>query len=174
MANVPDPLGVCERCGDELRPTDPAPHCARCAVEMADGSIGESTAPSAVVPRRPDPDRMATIRRRVMPIMLVVLAVVLAVRIPTLVSAFEPAPTAHDGLVTLDQTGDRCLANLWSLASAMSDGRPLDRALKCPASGRLYSVAEADGVTTVSCPDPVAHGAVSLAFRSDHLVPEVR
>jgi hypothetical protein len=66
------------------------------------------------------------------------------------------------------------VANLWSISAAMSEGRPADVALVCPASGRPYLTAAEGTARIVSCPNAAAHGARSISVRSDKLVPEVR
>jgi hypothetical protein len=163
---------LCERCGRELTASDPSPVCAQCAVEVADGRVpvASKDAPESGRGSR----RLEALRRFGPPVLLVVLALVMLMRVPALVGAFSGPAIAHDGTVVTDATGDRCVANLWTIAAAMSERGPIDTSLRCPASRRPYVTTSEGGVMVVSCPDAAAHGATSISVRSDALVPRVR
>jgi hypothetical protein len=164
----------CERCGRELAESDPAPVCAQCAVEVADGRMSQAreiSAPSASAHRAFDTARL---RRWGTPVLAAVLTLVLFVQLPAMVEAFADPPPGRDGIVATDAVGDRCVANLWTIAAALAEHRPMDTSLVCPASGRPYAKTSDAGVMTISCPDPASHGAASLSVRSDALVPAVR
>jgi hypothetical protein len=166
--------GFCGRCGRELAATDPAPVCAQCAVEVADGrlsSVREAAEASGAGRRSFD---AAWLRRWGSPILTGILTLVLLFRLPVLVGALAPAPAVHDGTIVTDATGNRCVSNLWSVAHSLSEREPIDPSLECPASDRPYVKTTEAGVTVVSCPDPALHGAASLSVRSDALVPAVR
>jgi hypothetical protein len=165
---------LCERCGRDLTASDPAPMCAQCAVEVADGRASESRASEPEPTAGRGGGTIAAMRRFGPPVLAILLAVILVARVPALVGAFAGPVTAHDGTITLDATGDRCLANLWTISSSMSEREPIDIALACPASGRPYVTTEEAGVTVVSCPNPASHGASAVSIRSDALVPRVR
>lgn len=175
MDTAPGNTSYCERCGRELTAADPAPMCAQCAVEVADGRACADAAARAAAPARPDrAERIARFRARAFPVLAVVLGLVLIVRIPALARAFAPAAPVHEGSVATDATGDRCVGNLWRIAQAMSEQRTLRPAPACPASDKPYLTTREDAVTIVACPSPDAHGVQDISVRSDSLVPAVR
>jgi hypothetical protein len=166
--------GFCERCGRELATGDPAPMCAQCAVEVTDAEIPRPRDEVRTPDRARGARALETIRRRGAPVLAVVLALVLLTRIPAMVDAFAAPPPSHAGTGVTDATGDRCVANLWTIADSMAEREPVDGSLVCPASGRAYVNIGERGSRVVSCPNPATHGANSLTVRSDALVPEVR
>lgn len=93
---------------------------------------------------------------------------------PSTFAASTPAQPLYAGTVHLDQTGDACVANIWRLVADKSEGRPSDPAIVCPGDGRPYVYTQYRGVTTISCPDPSRHGAVSISARTDTKIPVVR
>jgi hypothetical protein len=163
---------LCDRCGRELTASDPVPMCAQCAVEVADGRI--PVASEGVAKSDRGSRTVELLRSFGPPALAVVLALVMLMRVPALVGAFSNPAPAHDGTVVIDATGDRCVANLWTIASAMSEHEPVDATLTCPSSGRPYVTTAEGEVTVVACPDAAAHGATSISVRSDALVPRVR
>lgn len=195
MATAGKVRHYCERCGTELLLADPAPLCASCwlregavmVVPMVDSINGvrvrgsyDGSGPRhyrarhaplhnelrpAVNPRR----RLAVASA----LCLLSLAVMTA-SAPSTFAVSAPSQALHAGATQLDSSGDACVAILWKLVADKSEGRPSQSAVVCPGCGRPYMYTQYQGITTISCPDPARHGAVSITVRSDTKVPVVR
>jgi hypothetical protein len=190
-------IEFCERCGAELLPADPEPLCAMCFVSdsnisvpslllVTDASWSGATpsrpaAPSRLrgpfVPWRPDPDgsiarkRRARSRRVTLALALVALVAVLFGVIPAAVSSTKPGPV-HIGIQQVDAGTNACLANLYILVGDKIAHRASPD-LVCPVCGKPYVYTQYEGITTISCPDPAAHGLKSVYVRTDVGVPVV-
>lgn len=114
-------------------------------------------------------------RRLAVAVTLCLLSViVMSASAPSTFAASTPAPPLHAGTAQLEAGADACIATLWKLIAAKSEGHPSESGVKCPTSGRTYLYSQYQGITTISCPDPARHGAVSISVRSDTKVPVAR
>lgn len=184
----------CERCGTELLAADPAPLCASCwlregavmAVPMIDSINGvrvrdayEGTGPRHYQRRVPlhnelrprgNPKRHLAVASA---LCLMSLGVMTA-SAPSTFAVSAPARPLYAGTVRLNETGEACIGQLWQMVADKSEGRPTRTAIVCPGSGRQYIFTQFQGVTTITCPDPTRHGAMSITVRSDTKVPVVK
>ena len=185
----------CERCGTELLSADPAPLCATCwlaegavmAVPTVDSINGVRMRRTA---NRPGPAhyraRHAPLhnepriaphpRRRLATAVALCLfsVVVMSASAPSTFASSVPTPPLHAGTAQLNTSADACIAVLWTLIADNAEHRPSRPGVVCPASGKPYVYTQYRGVTTISCPDPARHGAVSISARSDTKVPVAR
>jgi hypothetical protein len=193
MATAGQVRHYCERCGTELLPADPAPLCASCwlregavmVVPMIDSINGVRVRGSydGSGPRhyraRPLHNEIRPVthpRRRlaVTSVMCLLSLAIMTASAPSTFAVSAPPRPLHAGAVQLDATGETCVGILWRLVADKSEGRPSESAAVCPGSGKPYVYTQYQGVTTISCPDPVRHGAVSITVRSDTKVPVVK
>jgi hypothetical protein len=192
----------CERCGAELLPADPAPLCATCWVSDSSVSVpalvitsdtaGIGSAPARVAETggpddslfrvglesadpegAPQRSRRRRNRRRLMVAFACVTAVALTLAIvPAAVSHTTPPPT-HLGAQKTGTGTDECVANLYVLMADKVAHRDSPADIVCPGCGRPYIYTQYDGITTISCPDAAAHGAMRIYIRTDTRVPVV-
>lgn len=188
----------CERCGAELLPADPDPLCATCFVSdssvyapslmlVTDASWSGATpsrpaAPSrltgAFVPWRPDADGSLARKRRLRATRLSIAATLVATAallfavVPAAISTTEPGPV-HVGIQEVDAGTNACLANLYILVADKVAGRASPANIVCPQTGRPYLYTQYQGVTTITCPDAVAHEQTRIYVRTDTRVPVV-
>ncbi|HEY5431927.1 MAG TPA: hypothetical protein VIL06_00790 [Coriobacteriia bacterium] len=195
MATAGQVRHYCERCGTELLPADPAPLCATCwlaegavmVVPMIDSINGvrvrgvtDGSGPrhyaARHTPLHNEVRPAAHPRRRlaVASVLCLLSLVVMTASAPSTFASSAPSEPLYTGTVTLNKSADACLANLWKLIADKSEGRPSASDVVCPASGKPYVYTQYQGVTTISCPDPARHGAVSISVRSDTKVPVAR
>ena len=195
MAAVGHSARYCERCGTELLSADPAPLCATCW--LAEGAVMEVPCVDSIngvrlrrtsvhsgshqysprhVPAHNEPKVAAHPRRRLATAVALCLfsVVVMSASAPSTFAASTPTPPLHAGTVKLDASANACIATLWRLIAANSEGLPSQPGIVCPASGKPYVYTQFQGITTISCPDPSRHGAVSISARSDTKVPVAR
>jgi hypothetical protein len=180
----------------ELLPADPEPLCALCYV--SDSSI---TAPSLLLvtnaswngttPSRtpsssadrfrywqPDPDGSIAAHRRARSRRLTLVAAVLALvgilfaAVPMGISATKPGPV-HIGVQQVDAGTNACLANLYVLIVDKNANRSSPPDMVCPVCGKPYVYSQYEGLTTISCPNPVAHNQTRIYVRSDVGIPVV-
>jgi hypothetical protein len=192
MATAGQVKHYCERCGTELLPADPAPLCATCwlaegaimVVPMFDSiirvrGIGGSD-PRHYAPRHTPlhneirPPAHPRRRLAVAGVLCLLSLVIMTASTPSTFAASAPAEPLYTGTVVLNKSADACLSNLWRLIADKSEGHPSASDMVCPACGKPYIYTQYQGVTTISCPDPSAHGAVSISVRSDTKVPVAR
>jgi hypothetical protein len=194
MATAGQGKHYCERCGTELLPADPAPLCATCwlaegaimVVPMVDSINGvrvrgaEGSGPRHYQARRVPvhnqvrPPSHPRRRLAIAVAMCVLSLLIMTASAPSTFASSAPSEPLYTGTVKLNQSADACLANLWKLIADESEGRPSETAVVCPSCGKPYIYTQYEGITTISCPDPTAHGAVSLSVRSDTKVPVAR
>jgi len=185
----------CERCGTELLLADPAPLCASCwlaegavmVVPMIDSINGVSVRGAAdAAGRRQYRPRHAPIHNQLRPqahprrrvalasIMCLLSLAIMTASAPSSFAVSTPAQPLHVGSAHLNSSADACIAVLWTLIAERSEGLPSRAAVVCPGCGKPYIYTQYQGITTISCPDPARHGAVSISVRSDTKVPVAR
>jgi hypothetical protein len=194
MATAGQVKHYCERCGTELLLADPAPLCAACW--LAEGAVmvipmidsingvslrgtGDGSGPRRYRPRhtplhneapKTDPRR----RVAVASVMCLLSLAVMTASAPSTFAVSAPAVPLHSGVSQINPSADACVKVLWTLIADMSEGRPSRSGVVCPGCGKPYIYTQYRGITTISCPDPVRHGVVSISVRSDTKVPVVR
>lgn len=190
-------IRFCERCGAELLPADPAPLCASCFVsdksvvapsllmltnESWSGTTPSRTGKAVAVENTftawtKDDGSAAKHRRMISRRVTLALAAVLTAAmlfalVPAAISSTEPGPV-HLGVQQVDKSTDACLANLYILVADKLAGRASPSDIVCPSTGKPYVYTQYQGVTTISCPDPVSHEHTKIYIRTDTRVPVV-
>ncbi|MDO8963815.1 MAG: hypothetical protein Q7W30_04900 [Coriobacteriia bacterium] len=166
----------CERCGNALGTSDPAPLCMQCDTEQAGARLERERAKSTAANAGKSADkekRLIIIRRVVTGALLVLSVAVILLQAPALLTAVSPPKPLRDGTKDTDATTDTCISNLWIALADATEGRTV-RGLTCPASGSTYLVTTVGDATIIACPNPDRHGLSEISASTATRLPVVR
>jgi hypothetical protein len=176
MPSAGQGVGLCPLCGREHDAATAV--CTECAIATAEGKLAEEHA--ACDERLADNDRAHALQpgrmRAALIAACVVCALIVAARIPSLISSAAALPPIRTGSYTTAGRCDACVENLWRFGAAMQSGAAAPSGLTCPATSTPYRVEKsADAVSAlVSCPNPANHDLTSLTVSGSSPIPEAR
>jgi len=160
----PEQVAWCERCGCDLAPDESrlCPSCAILAAETA-SQAGRAAAGAQAQAASADAEKRPTRRRWIEIAVLIACVAVIAWRLPAILQAADPPAPLRTGPRTTAGDCDGCVANLWTISSALQAGASVPTSLTCPASGAAYTMTGRGDDAVVSCPNPDRHDLASLS-----------
>lgn len=161
----------CKKCGKSIE--EGQLYCSDCLVEVAEDNIAE-TEQTAIKSKKDAVKEKKKIRKLMKIAALIVCMLIVAVQIPSIITAFRGKQPQRIGDQVTNYKTDKCINNFWLIAKILREGQQPNKNIVCPESGKPYILEKTDKDIIIKCPNPKLHGLKEIKASKLYPCPEVK
>ncbi len=165
---------ICKKCGKPFNKEEQGAdieqqYCSHCMIDLAEQYVPEETEMSKLKQIRKS--RIGTVLLWV--ILLACLSII-AIQIPSIMSALEEEKPARYGVQSTDAVTNQCINNLWHISKLLQEGKLPGKDIVCPLSKKPYVVITTEDDVIARCPNPEEHGFKEIQVSKINPIPEIK